>query len=100
MGEQDDRKMMWQGPPQDALVSVPLDVLTMIYDRRSAQTHVVASPVPEILGVFGETAMSEAAILAQLAATYDLEDMAGAAQVLRERLLALQSLGLIVQAPQ
>ncbi len=99
MGEQDDQTMMWQGPPQDSLISVPLDVLTMIYDRRSAQTHVVASPVPEILGVFGAEALSETDILARLAAIYDLDDTNGAAHVLRERLRALQSLGLIVAAP-
>ncbi len=52
---------------------VPLDELTLIYHRASGITHVIDAPVPEILQALAEP-MSLAALLARLAAEYDLLD--------------------------
>lgn len=52
---------------------VPLDALTVIYHRASGITHVVDSPVPEILAALAEP-LDVDALLARLAADYDLLD--------------------------
>ena len=52
---------------------VPLDALTLIYHRASGITHVVDAPVPEILEALGDP-LSVDALLAKLAAEYDLLD--------------------------
>lgn len=60
--------------PPGVLRIVPLDELTLIYHRASGQTHVVAPPVPEILAVLAEAAMTPSMLLATLAECYDLAD--------------------------
>ena len=56
-----------------ALRVVPLDALTLIYHRASGITHVVDAPVPEILAALSEP-LDVDALLARLAAEYDLLD--------------------------
>lgn len=74
----------------------PLEDLTLIYHRRSGVTHMVTSPVPEILAVMGRDALSAAQILARLSYTYDLEaeDAESIEAVLDARLEELVALGL------
>ena len=90
--------LMWSGPQDSALVQVPMDMLTLIYDRRSAQTHVVASPVPEILAVLGADCCSETNIMARLMAIFDIDSDQNAAAMLRERLHDMAALGLIASS--
>lgn len=52
----------------------PLDALTLIYHRASGITHIVDSPVPELLAVLGDGALTLDATLAALAAAHDLAD--------------------------
>lgn len=76
-----------------ALRIVPLDLLTLIYHRASGQTHVVASPVPEILDTLADEAMEVAALLATLTARYDLGD--ADVEALTARLDELAAVGLV-----
>jgi len=58
----------------ETLRIVPLDALTLIYHRASGITHIVDSPVPEILEALGQAPLSAADLLARLAARFDLVD--------------------------
>src|SRR3546814_8490598 len=62
----------YRAAPADALRIEPLDELTAIFDRRSMQTHLVVSPVPEILDAMGVDACTAARLAERLAATFDL----------------------------
>ena len=74
---------------------VELDALTAIYHRTSGITHVVASPVPELLAALAEPRdMSD--LLAYLATEYELTDADPAA--LAERLAELEAAGLVSRA--
>lgn len=53
---------------------VPLDVLTLVYHRASGITHVVDSPVPELLDALGEKPLTLDETLTALAAAHDLID--------------------------
>ena len=53
---------------------VPLDALTLIYHRASGITHIVDAPVPEILEVLGDDALTLPALLKRLAERYELGD--------------------------
>lgn len=53
---------------------VPLDALTLIYHRASGITHIVDAPVPEILEVLGDDALTLPALLERLAERYELGD--------------------------
>ena len=53
---------------------VPLDVLTLVYHRASGITHVVDSPVPELLEALGDGPLTLDETLAALAAAHHLID--------------------------
>lgn len=74
---------------------VPLDSLTAIYHRTSGITHVVASPVPELLAALVRPLTIDA-LLSALARDYDLPDADRAA--LAERLDELVEAGLVSRA--
>ncbi len=74
---------------------VELDSLTAIYHRTSGITHVVASPVPELLGAMVEP-LTLAALLVKLATEYDLPDADPGA--LDERIAELEVAGLVSRA--
>ncbi|WP_343519495.1 HPr-rel-A system PqqD family peptide chaperone [Sphingomonas sp.] len=72
---------------------VPLDALTVIYHRASGITHIVDSPVPELLEALEETALTLDETLAALATAHDLVDPDRAA--LEARLDELVVAGLV-----
>ena len=51
-------RLTYYAPPSDALRIVRLDALTAIYHRSSGQTHIVADPIPQILGALANGAMT------------------------------------------
>lgn len=72
---------------------VPLDALTLIYHRASGITHVVDSPVPELLEALAEKPLGVEPLLARLAEAYDLADADPMA--LAARLDELAAVGLV-----
>ncbi len=81
----------------DARIILPLDQMTLIYQRRSGITHIVADPVPQILQAMGDGKCDAALIAARLSAQYDLGDAAQARAVIAARLAELAQLGLVEQ---
>jgi PqqD family protein of HPr-rel-A system len=80
--------------PSERIVQ-PLDAMTLIYQRRSGVTHIVAEPVPEILAAMGDDVCDAALIAARLAASYDLGNPQAARAVIAARLAELATLGLV-----
>lgn len=76
----------------DTLRIAPLDTLTAIYHRASGITHIVDSPVPELLAALTEPRTLDD-LLAHLATEYELFDADPAA--LMERLSELEAAGLV-----
>ena len=72
-----------------------LDEVTLLFHRRSDQTHIVASPVPEILEALSVGEASLAELIARLQARYDLGPAAEAEAALEQHLSNLASLGLV-----
>ncbi len=72
---------------------VPLDALTLIFHRSSGITHVVDSPVPEILELLQEEALTAELLLVRLADRFTLAD--ADADALRARLDELVVAGLV-----
>src|SRR3546814_2031062 len=64
-------------------------------DLRSMQTHLVVSPVPEILDAMGADACTAARLAERLAATFDLDGTDDAQPILAERLSELAAMGLV-----
>jgi PqqD family protein of HPr-rel-A system len=80
----------------DCLVRRSLDGLVLLYHRPSCITHIVDSPLPEILAALTEQPQSAEALMAALAEQHDLDgDVAG----LEQHLDALTVLGLARAAP-
>lgn len=90
------------GPPSpkykaesaDQLLLEPLDALTVIYQRRSGITHIVAEPVPEILRVMGGEILTAEQVAARLAVEFEIE-RADAENIVAARLEELAGLGLV-----
>lgn len=76
----------------------PIDDLTLIYHRPSGQTHIVASPVPEILAVLAGGLMDADALLAALSQDHDLGERQAARAELTMHLDDLCALGLVRRA--
>ena len=81
----------------DTRIIMPLDQMTLIYQRRSGITHIVADPVPQILAAMDSGACDAALIAARLSAQYDLGDAVQARAVIAARLAELAQLGLVEQ---
>jgi PqqD family protein of HPr-rel-A system len=83
--------------PGMAVIVRPLEDITLIYHRRSGQTHLVVSPVPEILAVFADDgdARSVDETVADLSRLYDLGDPAEARAAIDAHLEELAALGLV-----
>lgn len=82
--------------PADAVDACALDDLTLLFHRRSGQTHMVISPVPEILACLADGAPRDMeAVHESLSIDYDLGDRATALADIAAHLDALASLGLV-----
>jgi PqqD family protein of HPr-rel-A system len=89
------QSILYQAEAADQRLIEPLDAITLIYQRRSGITHMVAEPVPEILAAMGDDAMDAAAMLERLSAQFDLGDTDDAIAVVSARLEELADLGLV-----
>lgn len=76
----------------------PLGELTAIFDRRSMQTHLVVSPMPEILDAMGCDVCDAKALEVRLAAVFDLAADDDLEPILAERLGELAAMGLVERA--
>ena len=85
----------YRAAPAATLRIEPLDSLTLVYHRASGITHVVDSPVPELLDILGDRAMTLDEVLTALAAAHDLVDPDAGA--LRARLDELVEAGLVAR---
>lgn len=74
-----------------------LGELTAIFDRRSAQTHLMAPPLPEILSVMADRDWDATALAKRLGEEYDMSD-ADPVAIVAERLAELETLGLVARA--
>lgn len=81
--------------PAETLIVRPLDSLVALYHRASGITHLVASPVPEMLAALA-TPMTVDALLTRLAAEFELLDADRGA--LSGRLAELEAAGLVRRA--
>ncbi len=98
-GARDDGAPGWRAAPPDALRVVDLPPLAVIYDRRSAQTHVVDPLVPAILAALGGDRLDVAAIFDRLTRDHDLTDVGDdPLAALTARLDELAALGLAIRA--
>ena len=88
-------KIFYRAEPADQQLVEPLDMMTLIYQRRSGITHMVGEPVPQMLAAMGDNAVDAAILAEHLAKTFDLGGAADAVAVLSERLEELAELGLV-----
>ena len=77
----------------------PLDVVSAVYDKRSGQTHLVASPVPELLTMMQGSDLSVDELLQRLLVHYDLPADEDHRASVEARLNELVTLGLVEILP-
>lgn len=91
-----DNSLSYRRDPADALLRCALDDLTLLYHRRSGQTHMVISPVPELLDRMADGVPVTAHILHErLAQEFDLGPPDEALAEIATHLDALAALGLV-----
>ena len=80
----------------DAITSCVLEDMVLLYHRPSGQTHMVISPVPEILATLdGGAALTADEVLGQLASLYELGAAEEAGPQVEAHLAELTELGLV-----
>lgn len=77
----------------------PLDVVSALYDKRSGQTHLIASPVPELLTMMQDSDLSVDELLQRLLMHYDLPADEDHSASIEARLSELVTLGLVEILP-
>jgi PqqD family protein of HPr-rel-A system len=83
----------------DAIAACALEDVGILYHRRSGQTHIVISPVPEILEALGLGRAAKAAdVHAKLCRAYDLGDPEDTIALIESHLAELAALGLVRSA--
>lgn len=81
---------------EDGVTACALDDLLLLYHHRSGQTHMVISPVPEILAQMADgAALSAADLHDRLARDFDLGPRDDALAEIGAHLDALVALGLV-----
>lgn len=86
---------LYRAEPFEGRIVEPLDMLTLIYQRRSGMTHLVTDPVPQMLAAMRDDALDAATLAARLAASFDLGKRADAVALIAARLEELADLGLV-----
>lgn len=82
--------------PEEAVVARALDDITLFYHRPSGQTHMVVSPVPEILAALRLDGAGDAvAVYARMIQSYDLGDAEAARAAIARHLDEMAQLGLV-----
>jgi PqqD family protein of HPr-rel-A system len=89
------RNILYKAEPADQRLVEALDAMTLIYQRRSGITHMVAEPVPEMLAAMGDDAVDAATLVSRLEEQFDLGDAKDAVGVISARLEELAELGLV-----
>lgn len=77
------------------LAWVELDELTVVFDRRSGQSHLLAQPLPEMLAAMGDGEWTCADVNARLADQFDLTGEGSLGERVAERLTELVAMGLV-----
>ena len=85
----------WHAAAPDRIRVEPLDALTLLYDRASGQTHLLAEPLPHILVALATQPMTVAELADHLAQAFDLAAEGDATIILTERLDELAVMGLV-----
>ena len=80
--------------PPEALRSVDIEGLTLLYHRRSGLTHILAPPAPQILAALAAGPGGTSAIVERIGADFDLEAEDPVAAV-DARLAELEAAGLV-----
>ncbi|WP_022681336.1 HPr-rel-A system PqqD family peptide chaperone [Sphingobium bisphenolivorans] len=79
----------------DALVACALEEMLLLYHRPSGQTHMVISPVPEILGELTAGPLAAGEIVDRLAQRYELGARDQAVGAVEAHLAEMTALGLV-----
>ena len=85
---------VWHAPTPERLRFEILDTLSLAYDRASGQTHLLASPLPELLELLAAGPATTAALEARMADAFDLGDQP-VGPLIAERLAELAAMGLV-----
>lgn len=88
---------LYRAEPPDALLVQPLDDLTLLYHRPSGQTHMVMSPVPEILDTLREGAADAATVHRRLMRDFDAGPAEEVLPVIAAHLDEMERLGVVRQ---
>jgi PqqD family protein of HPr-rel-A system len=88
-------KTLYQAEPAEARIVEPLDMMTLIYQRRSGITHMVGEPVPQMLEAMRGDVVDASVLAARLASSFDLGRREDAVARIAERLEELAELGLV-----
>jgi PqqD family protein of HPr-rel-A system len=83
--------------PADAVETVALDGLSLLFHEPSGTTHILAAPAPEILGALREGPADAAELIRRLRVRFDLAEGEAEAAI-RARLDELEAAGLVRRA--
>lgn len=90
-----ERRRLYFREGPESIVERDLDGLTLFYHRPSGLTHIVDSPLPEILAAMDTAPEDSTTLLKRLSARFDLETEVDALEDMERHLDTLAALGLV-----
>ena len=91
-------KIYYRCDPADRLIIRQMEGLTLAYHRPSGATHVLATPMPEILAALREAPTDMPGLITRLAQTHDMAPNEDAMTSITARLSELEAAGLVWRA--
>lgn len=86
---------IYHAEPWNAHRVAALPDMTLLYHQRSGETHFLAAPLPDLLGLLGEAADDADGLTRRLCERLDLSVDDEAIEVVRHRLDELAAAGLV-----
>lgn len=90
--------VQYSADPAEALRIASLDGLTILYQRRSGRTHILAEPAPQIVATLQGEPLDIATLTERLSDAHGLVVDADTASALADRLDELEESGLVWRA--
>jgi PqqD family protein of HPr-rel-A system len=97
----DTPSFAYRAEHRDDIIVETLDMITLVYQKRSGITHLVAEPMPQILAILADNVLTLHALCEKMALQFDLDAQAPETQnAIAARLSELENLGLVERVQQ
>ncbi len=92
---------LYRAEHKDDIIVEALDMITLVYQKRSGITHLIAEPMPQILEILADKSLTLTALCEDMAQQFDLDlQVPETKAAIAARIAELEVLGLVARVPE